>query len=146
SSRRSLTYDFGNDIYQKLNEYQQRSYDEAVQTFCDNGHWEPISSERVERERDVPVIVCFPAVSRATDVDNGDFTKTTSFRVRPVLHAGQLNSDLASSGRALRLNFAGDPKGVDDGFGVANRALVTMDISRAFYRFRMASRGSQRGL
>ncbi|KAF4685548.1 hypothetical protein FOZ60_006377 [Perkinsus olseni] len=161
-------YDYGYDIYRKLPEVQRQQYDQAVSQFCEDGHWEEVDESEVRKEPGIPTVICFPVTSSTSSTVEGDvYEKTSSFKTRPVIDAVQLNKKFTNTGSysasyggrtttdlltGLRVNFCGPDRlsstrndGPSDStlkLGTANRVLISMDIHRAFYRFRLATIGS----
>ncbi|KAF4749634.1 hypothetical protein FOZ62_014783, partial [Perkinsus olseni] len=65
-------YDYGYDIYRKLPEVQRQQYDQAVNQFCEDGHWEEVDESEVRKEPGIPTVICFPVTSSTSSTVEGD--------------------------------------------------------------------------
>ncbi|KAF4692687.1 hypothetical protein FOZ60_012801 [Perkinsus olseni] len=142
----SKVADFGIKLYNRLSPEEQASYDKAVKKFVDSGYWIPTPHETVAEDRSAPRVESFPV----KQVDDDGPSKVTSFKVRPVIQAVGVNK-IIKAGGARKASYSGEPvadilMGLRTSFSQAGHGdlgLLTLDVGKAFYRFRLSARDGE---
>ncbi|KAF4649664.1 hypothetical protein FOL47_001849, partial [Perkinsus chesapeaki] len=147
----SNVVDFGFKIYNRLSASEKESYDKAVNKFVDAGYWVPVDDDVVSHDSTAPKVVSFP-VKQVDDSASDGPTKVISFKVRPVIQAVGVNRVIKAGG-ARKASYSGDSVaeillGLRLNFSRAGEGplgLLSLDVGKAFYRFRLMARSDSRG-
>ncbi|KAF4651104.1 hypothetical protein FOL47_000644 [Perkinsus chesapeaki] len=157
-------HDFGSKLFDKLSPAEKLEYEEALAQFVHLDHWQTVDASVIANDSSAPLVVCFPVKQNCdTTPSDGSISKTTSFKVRPVVQAVPINDAYHDTGvheasysgtahrdllTALRLAFEATPvtdispqpdqsSTCTSTHNKAENAMVSLDIGKAFYRFRL---------